>query len=366
MNQSLALEVVVAGHICLDLFPTFEEKTALREFAPGALYKVGPALRSTGGAVANTGLALHRLGLQVGLCGKVGEDLFGHEILRLLGEHGPSLTAGMKLSRGEASSFIVVISPPGIDRTFLHCGGCNDRFTANDLNRTVLAQARLMHFGYPPLMRSMYADGGAELQRVMKTAKDLGLTTSLDLALPDPDSEAGQMNWRAILAQVLPQSASASGYLHPEPGRTTFHAGPTGLGIVDAKRPNRFGKRYRLAPTWDDFADTDRDGNGGGDDQTGRSGSLPSGHGPSLPAGTDGTGSSCNRLVAGCTSSSPLLSGENGGNHRFRGLHHRRFSHGDTGEDETTGSSGFRHGGRCVQRGTIRRDQRRADHGNRP
>ncbi len=204
MNQTAMLDAVVAGHICLDLFPTFVETTALRQFSPGALYKVGPALRSTGGAVANTGLALHRLGLKTALMGKVGDDLFGDEIMRLLRGHDEKLTRGMKLSRGEASSYTVVISPPGIDRTFLHCSGCNDTFTSADLNEAVLKQARLMHFGYPPLMRSMYIEGGRELTGLMKRGKGLGLTTSLDLALPDPGSEAGQVDWRGVLEGVLP------------------------------------------------------------------------------------------------------------------------------------------------------------------
>jgi sugar/nucleoside kinase (ribokinase family) len=61
------VDAVVAGHICLDIFPTFQEASCGCELRPGALYNVGPALRSTGGAVANTGLALHRLGVSVAL-----------------------------------------------------------------------------------------------------------------------------------------------------------------------------------------------------------------------------------------------------------------------------------------------------------
>ena len=198
-------QIVVAGHICLDIFPTFVESSAMREFRPGALYNVGPALRSTGGAVANTGLALHRLGLPVALSGKIGDDLFGGDILRIVRSHGQSLADGMKISADEASSYTVVISPPGVDRTFLHCPGCNDTYRADDVREDLLRDARLMHFGYPPLMRSMYSDGGEELARLLERAKSLGAGTSLDMAFPDPASPAGQVNWVTLLGRVLPQ-----------------------------------------------------------------------------------------------------------------------------------------------------------------
>lgn len=198
------IDAVVAGHICLDIIPTFDAALGAGGFRPGALYKVGPAMRSTGGAVANTGLALHRLGISVALMGKVGDDLFGQDIQNIIRAQGEHLVAGMKVSPSETSSYSVVISPPGTDRTFLHCPGCNDTFTAADLNEEVLKQARLFHFGYPPLMRSMYQDGGAELIAMFKHVKELGLCTSLDMADPDPASEAGQVDWLELLKKVLP------------------------------------------------------------------------------------------------------------------------------------------------------------------
>ena len=198
------IDAVVAGHICLDIFPTFDAGTGSGGLRPGALYKVGPALRSTGGAVANTGLALHRLGVAVALMGKVGDDPFGQDILNLIRAEGEHLLAGMKVSPGETTSYTVVISPPGVDRTFLHCPGCNDTFTSADLNEAVLQGARLFHFGYPPLMRSMYQDGGTELAAMFARVKAMGLGTSLDMADPDAGSEAGKVDWLSLLTKVLP------------------------------------------------------------------------------------------------------------------------------------------------------------------
>jgi sugar/nucleoside kinase (ribokinase family) len=200
-----AAEVVVAGHICLDIIPVIEEKKAGMNavLVPGKLVDVGPSLIATGGAVSNTGIALHRLGLPVKLIGKIGDDLFGSAILKILGECRGELSNGMILAADEISSYTVVISPPGVDRIFLHCTGANDRFTADDVLTEELLGSRLFHFGYPPLMRRMYENGGEELARLLSRVKSIGLTVSLDMAKPDPESPAGRADWRAILTNAL-------------------------------------------------------------------------------------------------------------------------------------------------------------------
>ena len=49
-----------------------------------------------------------------------------------------------------------------------------------------------------------YCDGGADLAASLRESRRRGLFTSLDMALPDPASEAGQVDWRALLQTVLP------------------------------------------------------------------------------------------------------------------------------------------------------------------
>ena len=174
------------------------------ELTPGALLQMGPAIISTGGAVSNTGLALHQLGLKTRLMGKVGADLFGRAVLDLLEQRSPEIAEGMIVDSRITTSYSVVISPPQTDRTFLHHSGANDTFTVADIPLTQLDGARLFHFGYPTLMRSIYADGGAEMESIFKLAKAKGLKTSLDMSLPDPASEAGRVDWTSWLQRVLP------------------------------------------------------------------------------------------------------------------------------------------------------------------
>src|SRR5947207_11491841 len=101
-------EAVVAGHICLDVFPTLVGGAVV--FKPGQTVEAGPVVFSTGGAVSNTGLALHKLGASTGLMGKVGSDLFGQAILQIVESNGPGLSEGMVVVPGESSSYSIILS----------------------------------------------------------------------------------------------------------------------------------------------------------------------------------------------------------------------------------------------------------------
>lgn len=198
-------KIIAAGHICLDITPVFPDNRKINNIGemlePGKLINVEAANVNTGGSVANTGLALKILGEDVELMGKVGADSFGEMIAGILGKHG---AGGLIVDENSSSSYSVVLALPGIDRIFLHNPGANNTFTNEDIKEESLEDAVLFHFGYPPLMRSMYINNGDELVKVMKRMKDRDIATSLDLAAIDSDSEAGKVDWKNILSKVLP------------------------------------------------------------------------------------------------------------------------------------------------------------------
>lgn len=198
------IDVVVAGHICFDLIPTFPGSRGDYDelFVPGKLIKVSELVTSTGGPVSNTGLALKKLGIKVELMGKLGGDFIGEAIISRLRQEG--LDKGMRIVEGEVSSYTIAIAPPGIDRMFLHNPGANDTFGFADIDFELVGKAKIFHLGYPPLMERMYRDDGREMMEIFKKAKELGTTTSLDMALPDLTTPAGKLNWRVILKNVLP------------------------------------------------------------------------------------------------------------------------------------------------------------------
>ncbi len=203
-DMSQQAQVVVAGHLCLDIIPSFDGSTGSDLPLPGQLLQIGPAVLSTGGPVSNTGLALHRLGVPTRLMGEVGDDAFGTVVRELISSYSPELAKGIIVARGKATSYSIVLSLPHCDRSFLHCPGVNDTFEAADLDLDAIAHARLFHFGYPPLMARMYENEGRELATMFHTVKSLDVTTSLDLAMVDPDSAAAQADWPTILRATLP------------------------------------------------------------------------------------------------------------------------------------------------------------------
>ncbi len=198
-------DIMVAGHVCLDLIPEFFNKQPkpLQEILrPGTLVNMGECVMSTGGPVSNTGIGLQILGHQVCFCASIGDDHFGRVTFDLLQKRGN--IEGIKIAAGRTSSYTIALAPPDIDRIFLHHTGPNNDFSAKDLNPALIAQCRHFHFGYPPLMRTGYEHDGEELKKIFQIAKEAGAITSCDMALPDPHSASGQVRWDKILANILP------------------------------------------------------------------------------------------------------------------------------------------------------------------
>jgi len=110
----------------------------------------------------------------------------------------------MIVTPGEDTSYSIVISPPNVDRSFLHCPGANDTFCSEDVDFEAMSGARLFHFGYPPLMKRFYEDGGRQMACLLQQVQRQGVLTSLDMAMPDPNSPAGRIDWQAWLKHVLP------------------------------------------------------------------------------------------------------------------------------------------------------------------
>lgn len=236
-------QVIIAGHICLDLVPTFDQNHQQKfseMFVPGRLIHIGESVLSSGGAVSNTGIALQQLGFSAKLMGKIGDDLFGKGVQSVLEPYQSCLQ--LIVDPATTTSYSYVIAPPGTDRIFLHHPGANDTFCADDLDFDLISKARLFHFGYPPLMRRMYSDNGVELSKIMRQVKEKNVTTSLDLALPDPESVAGQADWRMILKCTLPYtdlffpSIEEILYMLDRPvfDEITEKVNATGIGFVEA------------------------------------------------------------------------------------------------------------------------------------
>ena len=195
-------EVIVAGHLCADLLPSFPPDGKSPE--PGQTVEVGPIGLWPGGAVGNVGGALQRLRIGTELIGLVGDDSLGDLLKILLARRTGRPLPGIRVAPGKTTSYTLVLTRPGHDRAFLHHPGVNNQFDPADIDPGLLHNGRIVHFGYPPLLRRVYRDGGRRLAEWFRSLHKQGILTSLDLTFPDPDGESGQVDWRAFLERVLP------------------------------------------------------------------------------------------------------------------------------------------------------------------
>jgi sugar/nucleoside kinase (ribokinase family) len=201
------IDIVAAGHTCLDLIPAFTIDGKVDKMTdvlvPGKMINMGECVVVGGGPVTNAGVSIRRLGVKTELIGKVGDDDFGRQILQWY-EEKEGHFAGMSVVKGESTSYTIAICIPGIDRFYLHHTGANDTFGYDDMNWDIVGGAKLMLFGYPPWMRKIYENTGAELTRILKKTRELGATTVLDMSIPDMESYAGRQDWKAICQAWVP------------------------------------------------------------------------------------------------------------------------------------------------------------------
>ncbi|MFL0456990.1 carbohydrate kinase family protein [Brachybacterium paraconglomeratum] len=188
--------VAVAGHICLDLTPALPLGIGM---LPGNLYDIGGMASRPGGCIVNVGSALTGLGLAPKLWGAIGEDDFGEIVLREVERMGLR-TEGILRSPEAHTSYSIVIEPAGMNRTFWHHTGANRSFDGRFVETD---GTDLLHVGYPSLVPGLLTEGGAPLENVMRRARGEGVTTSLDLAVVDPDSAIGRLDWQGILDRAL-------------------------------------------------------------------------------------------------------------------------------------------------------------------
>jgi sugar/nucleoside kinase (ribokinase family) len=189
--------VAVAGHLCLDLTPRLDGG---EHIDPGHLFEVGPLSLRLGGSVGNTGGDLVDLGVPVDVVARVGDDDLGELLRRIIGER-TGMTPRLRQAPESVSSYSLVFEAPGMDRAFWHHIGCNALFDGSEVE--VSSELEVVHLGYPNLLPTLVADTGAPMREMLTRLSGGGVTTSLDLAVVDPRSPTGALDWERILRLTM-------------------------------------------------------------------------------------------------------------------------------------------------------------------
>ncbi len=136
----------------------------------------------SGGCANNTAIALARLGISVGAMGKVGNDAFGNLVLQTLTENAVDTTGMVTADASEtdvSTSFTFVAVASDGERSFCHYLGANGELREAELNWDIIKTAKILHIGGSLVMPNF---DGEPMANVLRKAKALGITTSLDTA----------------------------------------------------------------------------------------------------------------------------------------------------------------------------------------
>ncbi len=181
------IDVLVVGELNADL-------VLLGDVTPefGQTEKViDDAILTLGSSSAIFACGAARLGLRVTFIGKVGDDEFGHFVLRQLEARGVS-TAGVVVDGGIKTGLSVILSR-GNDRAILTHLGSIAALCYEEINRPLLARARHLHLGSYFLLDALRPD----IPPLFDAAHSFGLTLSLDTNY-DPTE-----TWNGGLSEAL-------------------------------------------------------------------------------------------------------------------------------------------------------------------
>lgn len=157
-------------------------------------------VKAPGGAPANVAVGLSKLGIMAGFIGKVGDDPFGHFLVRVLSREGVD-TTHLKLDKSARTTlaFVANRSDGRKEISFYRNPGADQLLTPDEINREYLGSAKLFHFGSVSLSHSPSREATLHAAEL---AKEMGLLISYDPnwrpPLWDDHNEAKQMIWHAM------------------------------------------------------------------------------------------------------------------------------------------------------------------------
>ncbi len=145
----------------------------------GRLVRTEPLILTTGGIVSNSGIAMARLGMKVGVMTYVGDDPWAEIIRDRYRAEGIDTTDLTAHSSAPTSTTAVLIDQQG-ERSFLHAVGAPKQLDKRAfLDRLDLfASSRVMLLGYYPLLPNLLDD----LPEVLDAIQRAGCLTALDAA----------------------------------------------------------------------------------------------------------------------------------------------------------------------------------------
>jgi sugar/nucleoside kinase (ribokinase family) len=181
------------------------------DIPPGQETALVEQIRMTAaGTAAGTALTFAKLGAAVCTAGAIGTDPAGDVLLSLLGSVG--IDTGLVVRKPDVPTAMSVLPiRPNGDRPSLHLLGANLAYTLDDVDWDAVAVADHIHLGGTEMLGPDFA------VRILKHAKENGVSTSVDLIAP------GGMGTFDIIAPAL----AYTDYLLPNEDQVLGFTGAT-------------------------------------------------------------------------------------------------------------------------------------------
>ena len=217
-------DVVALGELLID----FTQNGASEQGNP--LLEANP-----GGAPCNVLAMLRKLGKSCAFVGKVGDDMFGHQLRKVVEEAG-ICTDYLLMDKGQHTTLAFVQTFENGDRdfSFYRDPGADMMLREDELPLETIKEARIFHFG----TLSMTHDGVRQAtKKAVADAKAGGALISFDPNLRPPlwsslDAAREQIEWGLSQCDVL---KIADNELEFMTGETDFYKG---AAILKEKHPN--------------------------------------------------------------------------------------------------------------------------------
>ena len=192
--------------------------------AAGELVTADELVLNIGGCASNAAMALAKLGVDVAICGKVGDDAFGRFVADALRSAGID-TRGLAVDPRHATSQTLIVNVKGQDRRFIHSFGANKGLAAADLDPLLDLHPKVVYVGGYLILPGLEA--GALAERFAR-ARRQGAITLLDVCTPGPGDYLKHL--RPVLPETdifLPNTDEATlilGETDPVRQAEAFHA----------------------------------------------------------------------------------------------------------------------------------------------
>ena len=131
-----------------------------------------------GGAVCNVLAMLNKLGHKTAFIGKVGEDIFGHQLKKVLDEINID-TAGLLMDKEVRTTLAFVANDENGERSFsfYRNPGADMMLRADEVSEEAIRSARMFHFGTLSMTHELVREA---TKRALDMAKENGLLISFD------------------------------------------------------------------------------------------------------------------------------------------------------------------------------------------